>query len=75
MFSAMDNVGPRIIETRKARGWTQGLLAEKAGLHKNTIWHIEQTGSARLSTLRDIARAFQVDIKDLMNAPLDPRGG
>jgi transcriptional regulator with XRE-family HTH domain len=65
----MDNhniVGLRIRKTREGRGWSQVRLADEAGLHKNTICHIERTGSSRISTLREIAQALKIDIKDLI---------
>lgn len=59
-------VGDNIVAARRAKSWSQGKLAKAAGCHKNTVLHAEKTGSVRLDTLHDIARALGVDIGDLI---------
>src|SRR5690606_21300065 len=54
----MQHIGDRIREYRMLHGLTQEDLAEKAGMHPNTIKKLEQGGTARMDTLHRIARAL-----------------
>jgi transcriptional regulator with XRE-family HTH domain len=58
-------LGARLAQIRGQRGLTQPELAAKVGVHKNTIFNIEKTGSARFHTLEVIARALDVEISEL----------
>ena len=58
---------------RKLRGWSQGELARRSGLHRRTIWMLEQPGAEKprpgAQTLKALARAFgYVHLSDLWAA-------
>lgn len=57
-------LGNVIRRTRKRRGWTQSMLAEKAALRQETISLVE-TGSptARLETLLSILAALDLEFQ------------
>lgn len=55
----------RIVELRKARGWTQEKLAEKSSVTVRTIQRLEAGNDASLETLTLLARALQVPVRDL----------
>ena len=58
--------GKRVAELRKKRGMTQEQLAAKVDTHVTTIAFIEGgTKFVRLSTLRKLAQALSVEIKEL----------
>jgi transcriptional regulator with XRE-family HTH domain len=64
--SAQDTVGTRIRRLRRARGWTQGKLAEGAGLSVEGLSRIERgSRTPRIDTVGRIARALQVEVTDL----------
>ncbi|MBN6050763.1 helix-turn-helix domain-containing protein [Nonomuraea sp. RK-328] len=60
MKDASTEPGARLRELRKRRGLTQEDLAELAGVSLPTIKKIEQGGSARMETYRQIAKVFNV---------------
>ena len=52
---------------RVERGWSQEVLAELAGLHRNYIGHVERTEvNVGLANLEKIARAFEIPVHDLL---------
>jgi transcriptional regulator with XRE-family HTH domain len=58
--------GKRVAELRRKRGMTQEQLAAKIDSHVTTIAFIEGgTKFVRLSTLRKLAQALSVEIKEL----------
>lgn len=58
--------GRRVAELRRKRGLTQEQLAAKIDTHVTTIAFIEGgTKFVRLSTLRRLAQALEVEIKQL----------
>lgn len=59
-----------VAELRKAKGWSQGRLAEAAGIPRTTLTHVE-SGSANpaLSNLVKISSALQVGIEELLSRP------
>lgn len=66
----------RIRAERENRGWSQGHLAEVAGLSLRTIQRIEKTGSASFESVTALASVFSVDVADLRadeSAPPRPR--
>ncbi len=67
-------VGSRVLAARRKRGWTQDRLASEAGVHKNTICHIEKTGAARVSTICDLARALGINPASLLRDGHPGRG-
>lgn len=52
--------GDRLREFRRARGMTQEVLAERAGLSLGVVKKIERGGSARIETYHALARALKV---------------
>jgi len=64
--------GPRLQELRKARGWTQGELARRAGCAQSSVWHITRGDRIRGAILARIAAALGVGVAELMaNTPAD----
>ena len=52
---------------RVERGWSQEVLAELAGLHRNYIGHVERTEvNVGLANLEKIARAFEIPVHELL---------
>jgi len=64
----MQHIGDRIREYRMLHGFTQEGLAEKAGMHPNTIKKLEQGGTARMDTLHRIARALNTTTGSLISS-------
>jgi transcriptional regulator with XRE-family HTH domain len=62
----MKAFGKRVAELRRKRGMTQEQLAAKIDTHVTTIAFIEGgTKFVRLTTLRKLAQALDVEIKQL----------
>ena len=61
-------ISRRIRRFRFRAKLTQEQLARRVGVTTHTIWRLENSNdiSARLSTLRGLARALQVDISELL---------
>jgi transcriptional regulator with XRE-family HTH domain len=60
-------LGNRVRALRKAQRLAQDELAEKAGVHRTQIGHVEQgTRDLRLSTLQKVASALGVDAGELI---------
>src|SRR6266567_9326290 len=60
--------GARIKAMREERGWSQEQLAEIAGVSERTIQRLEQEEPARFDSLRALAAAFKLDVKDLLGS-------
>lgn len=61
----------RVIELRKEHGWSQDVLAELAGLHRNYIGHVERLEVCPgLENIGRIAAAFGLPVSDLFNFPV-----
>ena len=59
--------GYHIKTRRKSRDWTQEVLAEKAGVSKNTISDIENGDKfARANTLIQLANVFETEVYELL---------
>lgn len=57
----------RIPELRAARGWTQAVLAERAGVRQATISKVENKPlCVELETIQRVAQAFGVTIGELL---------
>ncbi|MBB5349802.1 transcriptional regulator with XRE-family HTH domain [Haloferula luteola] len=54
-------VGQRIRAHRKARGWTQAELSERAGVSLSTLKLLEREGKGSLQRLAKIAVALDLD--------------
>jgi transcriptional regulator with XRE-family HTH domain len=65
------SIGDRIRSLREFRDLTQEQLADRAGVHVDTIRKLEQNlrQSARINTLRSIARALDVQLERLVGQP------
>ena len=70
IFSSQDiqqQLAKRIRVLRVSRGWSQEVLAELAGLHRNYIGHVERAEvNIGLTNLAKIAHAFEVPIHELL---------
>lgn len=69
-------VGQNVRRYREASGLSQYALAERAGVHRNTVANLE-LGSLRslnLETLEQIARALGVGVDDLLRPPVVDSG-
>ena len=57
---------------RKTRGWSQEVLAEKAGLHPTYIGGIERgERNPSLINLVRLAKALRLSLSELMQVPID----
>ncbi|MET8957108.1 helix-turn-helix transcriptional regulator [Streptomyces sp. NPDC004533] len=67
----MTTIGDRIRSLREFRDLTQEQLAERAGVHVDTIRKLEQgvRQSARINTLRALARALDAQLERLVGQP------
>lgn len=67
----MITIGDRIRSLREFRDLTQEELADRAGVHVDTIRKLEQgvRQSARINTLRALARALDVQLERLVGQP------
>ncbi|WP_086711020.1 helix-turn-helix domain-containing protein [Streptomyces antimycoticus] len=65
------SIGDRLGELRRYRDITQEELAERSGVHVDTIRKLEQNirQSARLGTLRMLARALDAELDRLLGQP------
>lgn len=65
-MSLPEDVGNRIRELRKAKGWTQEQLAEAAGLHYSYIGGVERGDrNISLETLEKIMHGLQVTAEEI----------
>jgi transcriptional regulator with XRE-family HTH domain len=64
----MTTLGDRVRELRKARGWSQQALGDRAGVTAQTVWLLEthQLKDVKLSTLSKIAGALEIPVPDLL---------
>lgn len=56
----------RVKNLRKARGWTQTELAERAHVSQQLIWKIERGKAAESRKLPGIADAFGISVEELL---------
>ncbi|WP_422774148.1 helix-turn-helix domain-containing protein [Plantactinospora sp. WMMC1484] len=73
---ALTSVGPRLRSLRQQRGSTLTQLAEVTGISVSTLSRLESGGRRpTLELLLPLARAFQVSLDELVDAPAtaDPR--
>jgi len=62
----------RVRILRVAHGWSQEVLAELSGLHRNYIGYIERAErNITLDNIEKVARAFGIPVRDLLDLP-DP---
>lgn len=61
------HLGDRVRLLRFQRRWTQEVLAETAGLHRNYIGHIEHAEvNAGLKIVCQLAEAFSMTVSELL---------
>jgi len=66
MHTTQKEIGKKIQEQRKARGWTQEALAERSGLHPTYIGGVERgERNATIDSFCKIAEAFGISLSDL----------
>lgn len=54
-----------VLQMRKAKAWSQDELATASGLNLRTIQRIEKEATASLQSMKALASAFNVNIRDL----------
>ena len=65
------SIGNRIKEFRKAKNWTQAVLAEKSGVEPSNISHIERAATKlSLPTMVNIANALEVSLDEIAHGSL-----
>lgn len=65
-ITARQVLAHNIRQLRKARGWSQEILAEKSGLHRTYVGDIERVErNVSVDNIEKLARAFNVPVKDL----------
>ena len=70
MQNLLKLIGSRVREFRKKRGFTQELLAHKAGLHTTFIAHIELGNKVcSVKSLQKLARALSISVGELLCMP------
>ena len=66
-------IGKRIRQTRKAKGWTQEILAEKCGISLSFMGHIERgTRSMSLETFAGICDVLEAGADELLRGIPSP---
>jgi len=65
----MANIADNVRKARKKAGLSQDKLARKAGVAYNTVVKLEsrENKNPTLETLRNIAKALDVSVDDLIN--------
>ena len=64
-------IGSQLRSLRKARGWTQSDLAEKAGMKRTALGAYEEgRAEPKLETLLKIADHFKLKVDDLIRSEL-----
>lgn len=58
-----DTLGDQIARLRENEGWTQADLAERAGVHINTVNNIENNRTAKLESIVLLAEALGYDMR------------
>ncbi|PPF90462.1 XRE family transcriptional regulator [Clavibacter michiganensis] len=57
----------RIVDLRTQRGWTQERLAEASSITVRTVQRLEAGNDASLDTLTRVAKALEVQVRDLFS--------
>lgn len=63
--------GSKIKKLRRAKAWTQNILAEKAGVERKTVYNLERNKDAQRSTLDLVAQALEVEIKEIIVSEIE----
>lgn len=65
-FSARARLADNVRRVRLARGWSQGVLAEKSGLHLNTVGALERGAlNASVDVIERLALTLEVPFIEL----------
>lgn len=71
MDSISTHLSHNILELRRLRGMTQAQLAKLSGIPRTTLTHFESgSGNPSLNNLVKLSQALQVNIEELLSAPL-----
>jgi transcriptional regulator with XRE-family HTH domain len=62
-------LGAKIDYSRKRRGWTLAVLAEKSGYDERTIGNVIHGRPTRLKTVHEICSVLEIDVEQLSNKP------
>jgi transcriptional regulator with XRE-family HTH domain len=64
----LEDIGARIAAARRARGWTQGELAEQVGVSRSAVaqWETGRAGQVTVNLSR-IAAVLEVGVEHLMH--------
>ncbi len=66
--TSRDLLARRVRLLRAARGWSQEVLAELSGVHRNYIGHVERAEiNAGLDHIEKIAQAFDMQVHALLD--------
>ncbi len=67
-MQALEDIGARIAAARRARGWTQGELAEQVGVSRSAVaqWETGRAGQVTANLSR-IAAVLDVGVEHLMH--------
>ena len=68
------NVGARVAELRREKGWTQQDLADRLRMEPQSVQRIERGTNLTLRNLVRLARLFGVPTVALLHAPRTSRG-
>lgn len=64
------NLGANLGRLRESRNWTQGTLAQAAGIPRSTVTHMESgSGNPSLLNLLRVAQALSVSVEELLSRP------
>jgi len=59
-------IGLRVKIARVRKGWTQDVLAEKSGLTKQTISHLEKHNQGTPLTIGKVCNALNINVESLV---------
>ncbi len=74
MDTDLEISGRAIRNTRLRRGMSVAELAEKAGMAAKTVYDIERGSATRITTVRKVAAALDVEIAELLAPVPGPAG-
>ena len=58
-------IADKVLMERVTRKWSQEMLAEKSGLHRNHIGHVERNEKGiKVETIYQIAKAFNMTLAE-----------
>lgn len=76
MSELMNNIGGRIRNLRKEKGWSQEELAERAGLHFTYVGKIERSEHrVTIESLEKVTRALGISLEEFFHLVQPVREG